>query len=110
MEKMEWLITVSGYGSFIFEGTEKEAEERRSKKAIWENAIARKRLLDENEIKTGIVNHCMNHPNYNTKLVYNCYCERCTWIKEQKERKKKINKLKRQAKQLKNKKYENSKK
>jgi hypothetical protein len=46
-----WMITVGGgYGSFFFEGIEKEAEEMRRHKANWEHAIARKRPATQEEI------------------------------------------------------------
>ena len=45
------MITVGGgYGSFFFEGIEKEAEEMRRHKANWEHAIARKRPATQEEI------------------------------------------------------------
>lgn len=31
-----WMIRISGYGTFEFEGTEQEAEEMRANKARWE--------------------------------------------------------------------------
>lgn len=44
----KWLITVGGgYGSFVFEGTEEEAEEMRKHKAIWEGAVATKKKIDD---------------------------------------------------------------
>lgn len=87
MLKQKWLITVSsGYGSFVFDGTEKEAEERRRTKANWEHAITRKRLLDDKEIETGVIDYCKNHPNYNT-IRYHCECDKCILRKKQNERK-----------------------
>jgi hypothetical protein len=39
-----WLICIGGgYGCFVFDGTEQEAEEMRRHKAGWEQAVARKR-------------------------------------------------------------------
>ena len=35
-EATTWMIRVSGYGTFEFEGTEPEAEEMRGHKAQWE--------------------------------------------------------------------------
>jgi hypothetical protein len=49
-KKQIWLITVGGgYGSFLYEGTEKQAEQRRKDKADWEGAVARKRLATDEE-------------------------------------------------------------
>jgi hypothetical protein len=43
-----WLISVGGgYGSFVFEGSEDEAEEMRAHKANWEHAVARKWRIPE---------------------------------------------------------------
>ena len=39
-----WVITVAGYGSFDFHGTEREAEEMRRHKSRWEGAVATKKL------------------------------------------------------------------
>lgn len=44
--KEKWLITVAGYGSFEFDGTEQEAENMRSHKARWEKAIATKKKFN----------------------------------------------------------------
>ena len=35
-DKTIWMIRISGYGTFEFEGTEQEAEARRSHKSRWE--------------------------------------------------------------------------
>jgi hypothetical protein len=41
-----WEITVGGgYGTFVFYGTEAEAEEMRRHKANWEHAVARKKAV-----------------------------------------------------------------
>lgn len=45
--KQRWRITLPIYGSFIFEGTEEEAEEMRAHKANWEGECAVKHLLHE---------------------------------------------------------------
>ena len=50
-----WVISVAGYGSFLFDGSEKEAEEMRAHKARWERGIGRKRLATPEEIKSGKV-------------------------------------------------------
>lgn len=52
MKKQNWIISVGGgYGSFLFKGSEQEAEEMRSHKANWEQASCTKRLATEEEIK-----------------------------------------------------------
>jgi len=43
-----WLITIGGYGSFFFAGTEEEAEGMRSHKASWEGGIGKKYILKPN--------------------------------------------------------------
>ena len=43
--KEKWKITVHGYGEFIFEGTEEEAEEMRRHKANWEHGVAKKEKI-----------------------------------------------------------------
>lgn len=75
--KETWVISVGGYGSFLFNGSEVEAEEFRKHKANWEKAAARKRLADRDEIHTGVINQCKNHPNFNTKDRYHCECNNC---------------------------------
>lgn len=45
--EMKWIITVEGYGSFEFEGTEQEAEEMRKHKANWEGGVGTKKLAEE---------------------------------------------------------------
>lgn len=45
-----WVIIVSGYGPFLFDGTEEEAEEMRRHKAKWEQGVAQKRKATEQEI------------------------------------------------------------
>jgi len=50
-----WIITVGGYGSFEFEGTEQEAEEMRQHKASWEGAPAKKELKEGTDEK--VPNH-----------------------------------------------------
>lgn len=46
-----WTILVSGYGHFLFQGTEIEAEEKRRHKARWEQGMARKRPASKDEIQ-----------------------------------------------------------
>ena len=51
-EKIWWKITVGWeYGSFLYWGTEDEAEERRRAKSRWEGAICRKKPATESEIE-----------------------------------------------------------
>lgn len=72
-----WVINVGGYGAFLFEGSESEAEDMRIHKARWEAAIAIKREADPIEIKTGAVNRCWNHQNFvhvGKGFTYACDC------------------------------------
>lgn len=46
MERTVWKIRVSGYGTFEFDGTEQEAEEKRRRKAQWERGSAMKWRAD----------------------------------------------------------------
>jgi len=73
----EWVISVAGYGEYFFLGNEDDAERERSRKAMWEQSVGRKRLADEEEIKSRVINKCQNHPNFNTKTKYHCNCEKC---------------------------------
>ena len=43
----DWIICVSGYGSFPFVGTEAEAEKMRVHKANWEHGVGKKHSPDE---------------------------------------------------------------
>ena len=72
----KWVIFVAGYGEYFFLGNEDDAERERARKAMWEKAVGRKRLADDVEIKTGIINKCQNHPNFNT-YRYSCNCGKC---------------------------------
>ena len=46
-----WVITVGGgYGSFLFKGSEEEAEAMRCHKAIWEGSVATKRTATNEDI------------------------------------------------------------
>ena len=76
-KKQTWVISVGGYGSFLFEGNETEAEEMRRHKAVWEHGVGRKRLADERELQTGVMSQCKNHPNYGSKDRYRCGCSEC---------------------------------
>ena len=64
METQKWVIDIEGYGMFFYHGTESMAEEMRSHKSSWEGGLGRKRLADQEEIKTGVLNRSKNHPNY----------------------------------------------
>ena len=82
LKKQIWVITIGGYGSFMFEGDETEAEEMRKHKAYLEQGVGRKRLADEDELQTNVINKCKNHKNYKTKDRYYCKCGKCikrTW-------------------------------
>lgn len=70
-----WAILVAGYGAFLIEGTEQEAEEMRAHKARWERGIGRKRPATPEEVKAGKPDGCWNHPLFNNKFVYGtCDC------------------------------------
>jgi hypothetical protein len=73
----KWVISVAGYGDYFFLGNEDDAERERSRKAMWEEGVGRKRLADEDEIRTEIINKCQNHPNYKSKDRYACKCGKC---------------------------------
>lgn len=71
-----WVILIgAGYGAFLFEGTEAEAEQMRSHKARWEGGIAKKRLADEAEIAADKPSQCWNHPGFKNKFVCRCDCD-----------------------------------
>lgn len=73
-----WVIYVGGgYGPFLFDGTEAEAEEMRRHKANWERAVAAKRPADAAEVATGEVSQCWNHPGFKFKARHGCDCEAC---------------------------------
>jgi len=77
-----WIIIVeSSYGGFFVTGTEQEVEEKRKFKANWEHTIARKRLPTKEEMTTGIIDSCKNHPNFHSKDRYYCICPKCELIK-----------------------------
>lgn len=83
MNKKIWIIQLPYYGSFIFEGTEIQSEQRRIDKSNWEGEIAKKRLATEDEILAKKpISECWNHPNFNNKFRYNCKCEICLKRKE----------------------------
>lgn len=62
---MEWVINIGGgYGAFLFNGTEAEAEDMRKHKANWEQAVAIKREADLKEVAEQKPKQCWNHPNF----------------------------------------------
>ena len=74
-----WVILVGGgYGAFLFEGTEIEAEAMRSHKAQWEAAVALKRSASIQEVCVDIASQCWNHPLFQPrKYNYVCHCGEC---------------------------------
>jgi len=76
-DKQTWVINVGGYGSFFFKGNSVEAEQMRKHKANWEQGCGRKRLADDDEKNSGIINQCKNHPNFGGKDKYYCTCKNC---------------------------------
>lgn len=78
----KWVIVVAGYGAFLFEGNEQEAEEMRRHKASWEQAVAQKRRATVEEAAGQDVSMCMNHPLFRRARLdrlnrYWCECDRC---------------------------------
>ncbi len=70
----DWVIQVGGYGSFLFEGNEQEAEEMRAHKSRWERAPARKRPASPEEVESGKASSCLNHSGFGFKVVFACPC------------------------------------
>ena len=72
---MKWVISVAGYGAFLYEGSETEAEEMRVHKARWERGVGIKRLATDDEASGGPISRCINHEGFGHKFVYNnCRC------------------------------------
>lgn len=72
-----WVILVgSGYGAFLFAGTEAEAEELRCHKAKRELAVAKKRPASVDDIE--IPSQCWNHRGFMNSGVYYCECRDCS--------------------------------
>lgn len=73
----KWVILIgAGYGAFLFDGNEVEAEEMRVHKARWERGIGKKRPAVETEIASGKPSKCWNHPGFNNRIVYSdCRCD-----------------------------------
>ena len=74
-----WVIIVGGgYGAFLLDGSEQEAEEIRVHKANLEQAVARKRPATDIEIESGEASECWNHKNFNNRFNYSCGCQECS--------------------------------
>jgi hypothetical protein len=72
----KWTIIVGGYGAFLFDGTEQEAEEMRAHKARWERGIGRKRLATDEEVAANKPSQCWNHEGFANRHVYSdCDCD-----------------------------------
>lgn len=71
----QWVILVGGYGAFLFEGTETEAEDMRRHKARWERGIGKKRPATDEEVASKTPSQCWNHPGFNNICVYACPCD-----------------------------------
>lgn len=70
-----WVISIGGYGTFLFDGTETEAEEMRAHKARWERGIGKKRPATKGEVESGAPSQCLNHPGFGNRFVYaDCLC------------------------------------
>lgn len=96
---MKWVITVAGgYGSFFFEGTEQEAEQRRIDKSRWEHAVAKKRLATSEEVSNNKIDDCWNHPNFNNNSRYKCDCDICVKRSNKLKRRRELYKLKKNEK------------
>lgn len=58
-----WVILIAGgYGAFLFEGTEAEAEEMRAHKANWEGAVGHKRPASFSDFERP--SNCWNHRGF----------------------------------------------
>lgn len=73
----DWVILIgSGYGAFLFQGTEQEAEEMRVHKSRWERGIGKKRAATDEEVSSKTPSQCWNHPGFANKFAYaDCYCD-----------------------------------
>jgi hypothetical protein len=75
----DWVIYVHGYGAFMFEGDETEAEKMRAHKANWEGGIGKKRLATDEEHRSRKPSECINHPGFKNRGVYaDCGCGACS--------------------------------
>lgn len=61
-QRPSWVINVAGYGAFVFDGSEAEAEEMRAHKARWEGAVGHKRPASITDFPQASA--CWNHPGY----------------------------------------------
>ena len=74
----KWVILVSGYGAFFFDGTPEDAEKMRAHKANWEGGIGKKRRATMEEILAGDPSECWNHAGFNNRYTYaDCGCSAC---------------------------------
>jgi hypothetical protein len=94
-----WVILVAGgYGAFVFQGSEAEAEEMRAHKANWERAIAHKRPASASDFTRA--SNCWNHPGFLRLCWYgsrgrrlkrpwtprfDCRCAECTSLERLRE-------------------------
>lgn len=73
-DKTIWMIRISGYGTFEFEGTEQEAEAQRAHKAQWEQGAGikwRKDLSRESDrISSEIAGLWAEGKGVTTKLLH----------------------------------------
>jgi hypothetical protein len=90
----KWVILVAGgYGTFLFEGSEAEAEEMRAHKANWEHAIAHKRPASVGDFPHP--SGCWNHRGFNRAYWwgsrgrrlkkpwtphFDCHCGACSHV------------------------------
>ena len=49
----------------------------RKHKANLEQGVGRKRLADKDELQTGVIKQCKNHPNFTNRERYVCKCGEC---------------------------------
>jgi hypothetical protein len=77
-----WVIQLSMWGSFLYQGTQAEAEARRAHKARWEQEIAHLRPATPEEIVADRpLSRCWNHPLflevYPKRRRFQCECGAC---------------------------------
>ena len=77
-KRQNWVIAVANYGSFLFFGTEKEADDRRAAKAEWEHAAARMREAEAGETSDDKIHRCKNHLGFLARYGrHACDCKNC---------------------------------
>lgn len=79
-----FVINVAGYGAYLFEGTDEEAEEARKAKAQWEQGAAFLRPAMASEIVSGTPSSCFNHPGFKhvqKDMIFACNCPDCLKMK-----------------------------